>query len=331
MIGLTKGITGNVYLCSYDKNHILNIFKEKNMANHIHSHQQNENLQSNRRIIIAITLNFLICLVEIIGGLLSGSLSLLADAFHNFSDGMAILISYLARLIGMRPPDSRMTFGYKRAEILAALLNSSVIIVISFFLFREAYLRFREPQKITVPIMLAVAVFGLIADLICVYLLYPEAHKSLNMRSAYLHLLSDMLSSVGVIVAGVIIHFYPFYFLDPLLTVIIAIFILFHGYQVLKQSTLILMERVPAEVDIEEIKKRLEKIPGIDSLHHIHIWQIDEQKLLFESHITLKQDMMISEADEIRKKVEKVLSDDYQIFHPHLQLEYSYCDNLECQ
>ena len=301
------------------------------MVNHSHLHQQNRSSQSNKRIIIAIILNFLICLAEIIGGLLSGSLSLLADAFHNFSDGMAILISYLARIIGMRSPDSRMTFGYKRAEILAALLNSSVIIVISFYLFREAYLRFREPQKITVPLMLAVAVFGLIADLICVYLLYPETHQSLNMRSAYLHLLSDTLSSVGVVIAGIVIYFYPFYFLDPILTVIIAIFILVQGYQVLKQSTLILMERVPAEVDIEEIKKRLETIPEIDSLHHIHIWQIDEQKYLFESHITLKQDMMISEADEIRKRVEKILADDYQIFHPHLQLEYSYCNNQECK
>jgi len=301
------------------------------MSNHSHLHQQSNSNHSNKRIIIAIILNFLICLSEIIGGLLSGSLSLLADAFHNFSDGMAILISYLARIIGMRSPDSRMTFGYKRAEILAALLNSSVIIVISFYLFREAYLRFREPQKITVPLMLVVAVFGLIADLICVYLLHPETHRSLNMRSAYLHLLSDTLSSVGVVLAGIIIYFYPVYFLDPLLTVVIAIFILVQGYQVLKQSTLILMERVPAEVDIEEIKKKIETIPGINSLHHIHIWQIDEQKYLFESHITLHQDMMISEADEIRKKVEKILADDYQIFHPHLQLEYSYCNNQECE
>lgn len=301
------------------------------MSNHSHLHQHIKSDQSNKRIIIAIILNFLICLSEIIGGLLSGSLSLLADAFHNFSDGMAILISFLARIIGMRSPDSRMTFGYKRAEILAALLNSSVIIVISFYLFREAYLRFKEPQKITVPLMLIVAVFGLIADLICVYLLYPETHQSLNMRSAYLHLLSDTLSSVGVVLAGIVIYFYPVYFLDPLLTVVIAIFILVQGYQVLKQSTLILMERVPAEVDIEEIKKKIEIIPGINSLHHIHIWQIDEQKYLFESHITLKQDMLISEADEIRKRVEKILADDYQIFHSHLQLEYSYCNNQECE
>ncbi len=299
------------------------------MFNHVH--RQNRSSQSNKRIFFAIILNFLICLAEIIGGLLSGSLALLADAFHNFSDGMAILISYLARIIGMRSPDSRMTFGYKRAEILAALLNSSVIIVISFYLFREAYFRFKEPQEIAIPLMLIVAVIGLFADLICVYLLYPEAHHSLNMRSAYLHLLSDTLSSVGVVIAGIVIYFYPFYLLDPLLTVIIATFILIQGYQVLKQSTLILMERVPAEVDIEEIKKKIEKIPEINSLHHIHIWQIDEQKYLFESHVTLNQDIKVSEADQIRKKVEEILSKDFNIFHPHLQLEYSYCNDEECK
>lgn len=295
-----------------------------------HNHHDLNN-HSNRRIITAIIINFLIFLAEIVGGLLSGSLSLLADAFHNFSDGMAILISYLARLIGMRSPDSRMTFGYKRIEILAALLNSSVIIVISFYLFREAYLRFKNPQEITTSLMLMVAIFGLLADLFCVYLLYPETQHSLNMRAAFLHLLSDTLSSVGVVIAGIIINYYPWYFLDSLATVIIGLFILFQGYQVLKQSTMILMERVPANIDIEKVKKMVEEIPGIDNLHHIHIWQIDEKKYLFESHITLAEDMKISEADHIRKKVEEILANDFHIFHPHLQLEFSYCNSQECQ
>jgi cobalt-zinc-cadmium efflux system protein len=302
------------------------------MPDHVNIQKQSRSSQSsNKRIIAAIILNFLICLAEIIGGLLSGSLSLLADAFHNFSDGMAILISYLARIIGMRSPDSKMTFGYKRAEILAALLNSSVIIVVSFYLFKEAYIRYRSPQEITTSLMLIVAIFGLFADLFCVYLLHSEIHHSLNMRSAYLHLLSDTLSSVAVVATGIIIHYYPLYFIDSLATAVIALFILIQGYQVLKQSTLILMERVPAEVDVEEIKKRLETIPGIDSLHHVHVWQIDERKYLFESHVTLNKDMRVSEADQIRKKVEEILAKDFNISHPHLQLEYSYCNNEECR
>ena len=298
---------------------------------HEHIHRPNKNNKSNKRIVGAIILNFMICLAEVIGGLLSGSLALIADALHNFSDGMAILISYLARKIGMRAPDSKMTFGYKRAEILAALLNSSVIIVISFSLFKEAYLRFKNPQDITISLMLVVGAFGFFADLVSVYLLHPETHQNLNMRSAYLHLLGDTLSSVGVIVAGIIIYFYRFYFIDSLLTVIIGLFILIQGYQVLKQSTLILMERVPVQIDIEEIKKKIESIPQVNSLHHTHVWQIDEQKYLFESHITLKQDMKVSEADQIRKKVEEILASDFHISHPHLQLEFSYCNNQKCE
>ncbi len=301
---------------------------------HNHSSQYNEhdkNNKSNKRIVSAIILNFMICLAEIIGGLLSGSLALLADALHNFSDGMAILISYLARKIGLRSPDLQMTFGYKRAEILAALLNSSVIIVISFSLFREAYFRFKEPSEITIPLMMVVGVFGFIADLVCVYLLHPEIHQNLNMRSAYLHLLGDTFSSLGVIVAGIIIYFYHFYLIDPILTVIIALFILVQGYQVLKQSTLILMERVPANIKIDDIKKKIESIPQVHNLHHVHVWQIDENKILLESHITLKKDMKISEADQIRKKVAEILENDFHIFHPNLQLEFDYCNSQECE
>jgi len=296
----------------------------------MHNHIQQNN-KSNKRIIIAIILNFMISIVEIIGGLLSGSLSLLADALHNFSDGMAILISFLARKIGMRSPDLKMTFGYKRAEILAALLNSSVIIVIAFFLFREAYFRFQNPIEITTHLMIGVGSFGLIADLVCVYLLHPDTHQSLNIRSAYLHLLGDALSSVAVIIGGIIIYFYDFYLIDPILTIIIAIFILFQGYRILKQSVLILMERVPAKIDIEEIRKKIETIPQINNLHHVHVWQIDENRILFEGHIILKEDLKLSEADNIRRQVEELLGNEFYIYHPHLQLEFSYCDNKKCE
>lgn len=295
------------------------------MHNHIH-----QNNKSNKRIIITIILNFAISLLEIIGGLLSGSLSLLADALHNFSDGMAILISYIARKIGQRSPDLKMTFGYKRAEILAALLNSSVIVIVSFFLFREAYLRFINPMEITTHLMIGIGTFGFIADLVSVYLLHSETHNSLNIRSAYLHLMGDTLSSVAVIIGGIIIYFYDFYLIDSLLSVVIATFILFQGYSILKQSVLILMERVPAKINIDEIKKKIEIIPQIHNLHHVHVWQIDENRILFEGHITLNKDLRLSEADNIRKQVEEILEHEFHIHHPHLQIEFSLCNNQEC-
>ena len=299
------------------------------MAAHPHYHKQNN--QSTKRIVGTIILKLFICLVEVIGGLLSGSLSLLADAMHNFTDGVAVLISFLARKIGQRSPDEKMTFGYKRVEILAALLNSTMIIVISFSLFKEAYLRFQTPQNILVPSMLAVGIFGFIADLVSVYLLHHESHQDMNMRAAYLHLLGDALSSVGIIIAGIIIYFSNFNIVDPILTVFIALFILIQGYQILKQSTFILMERIPAHLNIEEITKKIETIPEISSLHHVHIWQIDEKRFLFEGHITLNRDMKVSEADVIRKKVEEILAGDFNIHHPHLQLEFSYCNSQKCE
>jgi len=295
------------------------------MHNHIHQHSTN-----NKRIIAAIILNFLICIVEIIGGILAGSLALIADAFHNFSDGMAIFISYLARKIGMRSPDSKMTFGYKRAEILAALFNSSVIIVIAFFLFRESYFRLLNPQQISVSLMIGVGFFGFIADLICVFLLHPESQYSLNIRSAYLHLLSDTLSSLAIVIAGIFIYFYKFYYIDAILTVIIASYILWQGYQVLKQSFMILMERVPVEIDINKIKNEIELIQEVKNLHHIHIWQINEDKILFEGHIKLKEDMKISEAEKIREKINNILEKEFNILHPMIQLEFSYCNSEEC-
>ncbi|MBN2396249.1 MAG: cation transporter [Candidatus Atribacteria bacterium] len=284
-------------------------------------------MNSNGRIVLAIILNFMICLFELVGGILAGSLALLADALHNFSDGMAIVVSFFARKIGQRSPNQRMTFGYKRAEILAALINSSVIVIIAFFLIREAYFRFINPQEITTLWMIGVGIFGLIADLASVILLYPETHHSLNMRSAYLHLLSDTLSSVAVITAGMMIYFYNFYLLDPILTVLIAMVIFFQGYQILKQSTMILMERVPASIRIKDIRDRIELLPQVDNLHHIHVWQIDENKILFEGHITLKEDMKISQSEIIRQKIEKILEEDFNILHPTVQIEFSYCSN----
>jgi len=301
------------------------MLEEKEMHNHIHQHNSN-----NRRIFFAIILNFLICIVEIIGGILAGSLSLIADAFHNFSDGMAIFISYLARKIGMRSPDLKMTFGYKRAEILAALFNSSVIIVIAFFLFRESYFRLMSPQQISISLMIGVGFFGLIADLICVFLLHPESQHSLNIRSAYLHLLSDTLSSLTIVIAGILIYFYKIYYIDAILTVIIGSYILWQGYQVLKQSVMILMERVPIEIDINKIKNEIELIPNVNNLHHIHIWQINEDKILFEGHIKLKEDMKISEAEKIRERINNTLEKEFNILHPMIQLEFSYCNSEEC-
>ena len=204
-------------------------------SHHTHNHFKEENL------IIIMVLNFIITLVEVIGGLLSGSLSLLSDALHNFSDGVSVIVSFIALRLSKRENTLKNTFGYKRAEILAALFNSSFLIIISFFLFKEAYLRIQHPQNIDSKIMIAVALVGFAANTFSVFLLKPGSKDNINIRSAYLHLFSDSLSSLGVIIGGILIYFFNITIVDPILTFAIGAYVLKEGFDIIKQSINILM------------------------------------------------------------------------------------------
>jgi len=252
---------------------------------HTHNHFKEKNL------IITMVLNFIITLVEVIGGLLSGSLSLLSDALHNFSDGISVIVTFIALRLSKRENTLKNTFGYKRAEILAALFNSSFLIIISFFLFKEAYLRIQHPQNIDSKIMIAVALVGLAANTISVFLLKPDSKDNMNIRSAYLHLFSDSLSSLGVIIGGILIYYFNITIVDPILTFAIGAYVLKEGFDIIKQSINILMEKTPVQINILKIKEIIEKIPEVDNLHHVHIWQINDKEFLFEGHIDIKKDI----------------------------------------
>ena len=288
-----------------------------------HHHFKEENL------IITMVLNFIITLVELVGGLLSGSLSLLSDALHNFSDGISVIVSFIAIRLSKRENTLKNTFGYKRAEILAALFNSSFLIIISFFLFKEAYLRIQHPQNIDSRIMIAVALVGLAANVISVFLLKPGSKNNMNIRSAYVHLFSDSLSSLGVIIGGILIYYFNTTIVDPILTIAIGVYVLKEGFDILKNSTYILMEKTPAHIDILKIKEMVEKIPEVDNLHHVHVWQINEKQFLFEGHIDIKQDLYLSKAEKIRKHIIYILSNEFGINHATLQIEYNCCKDKE--
>jgi len=269
--------------------------------NHTHNHFKEENL------IIIMVLNFIITLIEVMGGLLSGSLSLLSDALHNFSDGISVIISFIALRLSKRENTLKNTFGYKRAEILAALFNSSFLIIISFFLFKEAYLRIQHPQNIDSKIMISVALVGLAANTISVFLLKPGSKDNINIRSAYIHLFSDSLSSLGVIIGGILIYYFNITMVDPILTFVIGAYVLKEGFDILKQSVNILMEKTPAHIDILKIKEIIEKIPEVDNLHHVHIWQINEKQFLFEGHIDIKRDIYLSKAEKSSKSNQLIM------------------------
>ena len=292
-------------------------------SDHIHNYFKEKNL------IIIMILNFIITLVELVGGLLSGSLSLLSDSLHNFSDGISVILSFIAIRLSKRENTLKNTFGYKRAEILAALFNSSFLIIISFFLFKEAYLRIQHPQNIDSKIMISVAFVGLVANTISVFLLKPGSKDNMNIRSAYIHLFSDSLSSLGVIIGGILIYYFNISIIDPILTFIIGAYVLKEGFDILKKSTDILMEKTPAQINILEIKEVIEKIPEVDNLHHVHIWQTNEKEFLIEGQEYIKQDINLSKVEKIRSDINSILSNKFGINHTTLQIEYNCCKDKE--
>lgn len=276
------------------------------------------------RLFITMGLNFLITVVEIIGGLISGSLSLLSDALHNFSDGISIIVSYIALKISRRPQTSKYTFGLKRAEIIAAILNAGTLIVICFYFFREAYDRLVKPQTIDGGTMVIVASTGLLANIAGALLLRRGASGNLNFRSAYLHLLSDAMSSAAVILGGLAIIFLDVYWIDPILTILISLYILKESWDIVKEAVNVLMMGAPESISVDEICKDLERLEGVNNIHHIHIWRLNEKNIHFEAHVEVN-DMLISDTHSIAGSIEKVLAEQHGVTHITLQFETDKC------
>ncbi len=291
---------------------------------HRHNHTHAENVRGKKLLWVTL-LKFSISLVQVAGGIISNSLSLISDAIHNLGDTSAIFIAFLAGKHADKRPDARKTFGYKRTEILAALFNAVVLIAICIFLFVEAYERFRNPQAIKGGIMLSVAVFGLIANLISVLVLQKEKSHNLNIRAAYLHLLGDTLSSVAVIAGGIAILVWQIYWLDPLVTVAVGVYIIYHTWDVVRQTVDILMQATPRHIDIQEIKQSVEALPQVENIHHLHIWQMDDEHIHLEAHLNISQDLSLSKAQTVRHDVETLLKDKFGISHITLQIEYKGC------
>lgn len=287
---------------------------------HIH-HQRNIGL----RLVFTIALNFFITIIEVAGGLISGSLSLLSDALHNFSDTISVIISYIALVLSRQANTPTRTFGYKRAEVIAALFNSSILMIISFFLFKEAIERFLEPTTIHTTTMIIVAVFGLFANLAAVLILHGDSKGNLNIRSAYLHLLSDTFSSVGVIIGGIFIHYFQILWIDPILTILIGLYILRESYFILKESLNILIQATPLEIDINEVVTKIKKFPEVKNAHHVHVWRLNDKEIHLEGHIEIDANWHLCEADEIRIKIEKMLTQQFNIDHITLQMESDVC------
>ena len=289
---------------------------------HNHSHSS-----TGIRLIITVLLNLLITVVEVIGGIISGSLALISDALHNFSDAISVIISYIAIRLKERDSSSKHTFGLKRAEILAAVINSSVLVIISIYLFYEAILRFQNPEPIKGILMTVVASIGLAANIAGTLLLKRDAKKSMNIRSSYFHLLSDAISSVAVIIGGLAITFWNMYWLDPLLTILIAVYITRVSFKILSNAIHVLMEGAPPDISITEIQSEVEKLEKVENIHHVHIWTVGENDVHLEAHIDVA-DMMISKSNLLGEQIEALLKTRFGINHITLQFECEQCKDV---
>jgi len=300
--------------------------------NHQHSHptghhHADDTRITERNLLASTLLNLSITFVEVIGGLVSNSLALLSDALHNLGDTVAIFIAYVAGLISKKEHTRQKTFGYKRVEILAALFNAVILAVIIIYLFIEAWHRLSRPEPIKGLLMLIVAVVGFLANLLSVFLLKKLSGKSINIRAAYLHLIGDTVSSAIVIVTAVLIYFFKIYWIDPLVTFLLGIYLLKETYSILREAVDILMQATPHGLDLNEVKHTLENIRGIDNIHHVHAWNLSDQDIHFECHVDLVSDIRISETESIKESIHELLLTKFNITHVTIQYEYNCCDD----
>jgi cobalt-zinc-cadmium efflux system protein len=289
-----------------------------------HHEEEHKNGVSTRPLQITLALVLVIMVAEIIGGFLSNSLALLSDAGHMLTDALALVLSLFAMNLARKPATPTRTYGYHRAEIMAALVNGTVLVLVSVIIFYEAYQRFNALPAVKSPLMLAVAVIGLVANLISMILLKAGSRKSINIKAAFWHVIGDTLSSVGVIIAGIIIYFTGWYIADPILAVLIGIVILWGAVRIVKESVDILLESVPEHVEMEKVAAAVKAVPGVADMHDVHIWTITSGIYALSAHLSIA-DQTVSQSCDIVMKVNRVLADDFNITHTTLQIECDSC------
>lgn len=295
---------------------------------HNHGHDHKHVIKGNN-LLFSIFLNIGITITQVVGGLLSGSLALLSDALHNFSDVLSLLVSYIANILSKRDASLKHTFGYKRAEILAAFVNAITLIVVAVVLIIEAIHRFQDPQTINSNLVIWLSLLAIIGNGLSVLLLKKDSEANLNMRSAYLHLLTDMMASVAVLAGGLLMKYYQIFWVDSVLTLAIALYLIIVGLDLLKSATKVLMLFTPNDLALEDIASSISTIPLIKNVHHIHVWQLNESEIHLEAHVDFNEDISLSRFDDILIEIEEMVYYKYQINHVNIQPEFGKCDSKD--
>ena len=287
--------------------------------NHIHIHKHEV---KGKNLLFSIVLNIVITVAQVIGGILSGSLALISDALHNFSDVLSLLFSYVAHKLSRKEASISQTFGFKRAELIAAFVNASTLIIVALFLIYGAIERFFNPHEIASGLVIWLSVLGIVVNGLSALMLKKDADHNLNMKSAYVHLFTDMMASVAVLIGGLLMKYYQWFWVDSVMTIIIAIYLVVVGFDLLKKSTKMLMLFTPEDIDINKMVAEVHKIPGVNKLHHIHVWHLNDEELHLEAHLDLAEDIKMSEFNELLHEVEQVLFHQFNINHINIQPEY---------
>ena len=298
---------------------------------HTHSHLREASKQTTRRLSISLFLTLAFVVIEAGAGIFANSLALLTDAAHNLTDVIALGLTWFAVRITAQPPNAQKTYGYHRAGILVALLNSTTLVLISLGIFYEAYRRFRTPPEVESGILIGVGLIAVVINLVTALLIHRGSEHDLNLRSAFVHLMGDVLSTIGAVIAGVIIYFTDANWLDPFVSVLIGFLILYNAWGILRDAVDILLESTPRDVDVQTMVKDIAQVDGVLGIHDIHVWSLTQSLRTMSAHI-LTDDLHISAGTEIQRQIGEVLRHRYNITHVTLQLECADCfpDSLYC-
>lgn len=291
-------------------------------SEHGHAHGRNV---GTTRLVLAIVFNFLITAAEFVAGFVAGSLALLADAAHNLNDTASMGIALVARRISTREADRRRTFGYERAELIGAFINLTTLVLIALYLLVEAVRRFFEPRSIDGNLMLIVGGITLAANVATAFVLYKPSQGSLNIKSAFVHIVADALGSVAVVLGGVLIMRYNWTVVDPILTVAIAAYIFIHSYRMLRETISILMESAPRGFPLEEMSRAVEAMEHVRDMHHVHVWRLSENETALEAHVAVEGIDELSALDVLKTEIKQMLRSDYDIGHATLEIEHGAC------
>jgi cobalt-zinc-cadmium efflux system protein len=301
------------------------------MFAHSHTHLDDMLNQAVSRLVVSLCLTLAFVVIEVGAGLFANSLALLTDAAHNFTDVIALGISGYAVYLTARPSNAKNTFGYHRAGILAALLNSTMLVLISLGIFYEAYHRFMDPPQVNSLVLIGVGFLAFVVNLFSALLLQRGSKNDLNLRSAFIHMIGDVAATVGAVVAGILIYFTHANWLDPFISVLIGFLILYSAWGILRETVDILLESTPRDVDMSAVVRDMMEVQGVIGIHDLHVWSITQGLRTMSAHV-LTEDVSLSAGAEIQRQLSELLFQRYNVGHATLQLECVDCepDSLYC-